>query len=42
MVKCGVLFQVRTKSLNIIRTSFGCLQSESYKTHKYKRNITEC
>jgi hypothetical protein len=23
MVKCGVLFEVRTKSLNIIRTSFG-------------------
>jgi hypothetical protein len=24
MVKCGVLFEVRTEFLNIIYTSFGC------------------
>jgi hypothetical protein len=24
MVKCGVLFEVRTEFLNIIQTSFGC------------------
>jgi hypothetical protein len=35
MVKCGVLFEVRTKFLNIIQSNSGFKGLNTYITHKF-------